>query len=73
MDEMEASVGVVTEMWLTDGAGLQEDIEMLEAETNLGMLTLYREKTIRVLVMVVLQSFNTVSYTHLTLPTIYSV
>ena len=46
-DEMEASFAVVTETWLSDGKGLQEDIEHFEAGAGLGMLTRNRPANYR--------------------------
>ena len=39
-DEMDASVAIVTETWLTDGGGLEEDLDMLEAGSGLGSVVL---------------------------------
>ena len=40
---MDAAVAVVTETWLSDGTGLQEDLEMLEAGTGISALVQNRE------------------------------
>ena len=44
MEEMDSTVAVVTETWLSDGPGLDEDLEMLEAGAGISMVTLNRER-----------------------------
>ena len=41
-EEMDAVFAIVTETWLSDGGGLVEDLENLEAGAGLGMLALNR-------------------------------
>ena len=41
--QMEASVGIVTETWLTDGEGLEEELEDLRMGTGLNILHRNRE------------------------------
>ena len=81
---MDASVAVVMEMWLSDGTGLEEDLEMLEAGTGIASLCLNRDRNTQgfshggVAILYhtnrcTFKKIPPVSYTHLTLPTIYSV
>ena len=37
-DELNAHVGVITETWLTDGEGLEEDVQGLAHGTGLGLI-----------------------------------
>ena len=73
--EMEASLGIVTETWLSDGDGLEEETESLVLGTGLNML--YRNRKVNNKGFlhggVAILYRESVSYTHLTLPTIYSV
>ena len=62
---MDAAIGVITETWLTDGESLDEDVEDLVLAADLKILYKNRKANDR--------GFSPVSYTHLTLPTIYSV
>ena len=41
--QMEASIGVITETWLTDGEALDEEIDDLTSGTGLGMVYRNRE------------------------------
>ena len=43
MEEMDCSVGVVTETWLSDGDFLETDIANVAAEAGIGMICLNRE------------------------------
>ena len=43
-DEMDDSVAVITETWLSDGVGLEEDVEQLQAGTDISTITLNRER-----------------------------
>ena len=40
--ELEAHIGIVTETWLSDGCGLEEDIMNFREGTGYNMLTLNR-------------------------------
>lgn len=42
-EELNVMLGVVTEMWLTDGATLDEDLIDLERGSGLGAITLNRK------------------------------
>lgn len=42
-DEMKATIGVVTETWLSDGDSLQEDIQDLSSGAGLGLICLNRQ------------------------------
>ena len=46
-DELDVSVAAVTETWLNDAHGLEEDLDHLAAGTGLGMLTLNRKQNDR--------------------------
>ena len=39
LDELDAAFGVLTEMWLTDGPGLQDKKDDLSAGSGLGLIT----------------------------------
>ena len=43
LGELEASVAVVTETWLSEGAGLEDDVVDFEEGTGYGMLNLCRK------------------------------
>ena len=43
MDEMAASIGIVTETWLSDGEGIEEDVDDLIHRAGLGFLYQNRE------------------------------
>ena len=43
-DDMQATIGIVTETWLADGESLAEDIADLSAGTGIGLVCLNRER-----------------------------
>ena len=45
--EMNVSVGIITETWLNEGSGLQEDVDHFVNGTGFGLLNLCRQPTAR--------------------------